>query len=135
MESQKNNLDISAVYSQRYETFRHLDKLRWQMLQLAIASGAIATTVFSKPHTGELLWAICGFGILWLLIGFSMIRIQSGIKLNNIMLAEVGKQLGDTSIPVLRSRLNSASFIISLFIILVGSFLSLYAICAIAGVC
>ena len=33
--------DYAEVYRQRYETFRHLDRLRWQMLQIAVGIGSV----------------------------------------------------------------------------------------------
>jgi hypothetical protein len=30
------------IYKQRYETYRHLDKLRWQILQIVVAVGSAA---------------------------------------------------------------------------------------------
>ena len=29
------------IYKQRYETFRYLDRLRWQMLQIAVIVGSL----------------------------------------------------------------------------------------------
>ena len=29
------------IYKQRYETFRYLDRLRWQMLQIAVGTGSL----------------------------------------------------------------------------------------------
>ena len=41
------------IYRQRYETYRHFDKLRWQMLQILVAI-ASATALLLRYTTGTL---------------------------------------------------------------------------------
>ena len=40
--AEQENIEI---YRQRYETFRHLDKLRWQMLQILVAIGSLNCSI------------------------------------------------------------------------------------------
>ena len=43
------------IYRQRYETFRHFDKLRWQMLQILVAV-ASATALLLRSTTDPIEW-------------------------------------------------------------------------------
>ena len=36
------------IYKQRYETYRHLDRLRWQMLQIAVGVGSLRILAFAR---------------------------------------------------------------------------------------
>ena len=33
--------DELEIYRQRYETYRHLDRLRWLMLQIVVGAGSL----------------------------------------------------------------------------------------------
>jgi hypothetical protein len=88
------------IYQQRYETFRHLDKLRWQSPAIALAGGS-ALLGLSKPQGASLppWWAILVFGVLCALSSLLIIRVRSGIRANRKVLARVAEQLGDDLIP------------------------------------
>lgn len=87
------------VYRQRYETFRHLDKLRWQMLQIVVAVLSAAALVYrSSPDGLE--------GPFRALIGLALVtvavvswRISAGLAANGTVLREVGARVSDTAIP------------------------------------
>lgn len=50
------------VYRQRYETWRHLDKLSWQLVQFLIAIGsAAAITIRVIPNAID--------GLFWIFMG------------------------------------------------------------------
>ncbi|MCY3996752.1 MAG: hypothetical protein OXF07_11460 [Rhodobacter sp.] len=55
MESAEASESDLEIYRQRYETFRHLDRLRLQMLQILVAVGT-ATTLVLKATSGPPEW-------------------------------------------------------------------------------
>lgn len=95
MTDERVHIDLAEVYKQRYETFRHLDKLRWQMVQIAAptVAGILAVGV-QQSLTG--LWSVWAtIGSVLTVLGISMDRINRGIVKNNVSLAEAAKSVGD----------------------------------------
>ena len=117
--------DITAsknleIYSQRYETFRHLDKLRWQMLQLLIAVGS-ATALVLRSTSGSLEWwfyALLGAALVTL--AFVMQRIGSGIRTNANALRKVGKAIGDSGIPDVSNKWKSVAHWLAIAVMVLG---------------
>ena len=46
------------VYKQRYETFRHLDRLRWQMLQISVAVAPLIIAFGARTDAGPVWWVM-----------------------------------------------------------------------------
>lgn len=108
------------IYKQRYETFRHLDKLRWQMLQIAIAAGSIVLALGKDGSTKPGWWTWATVGMILLILGFAMGRIGHGIKKNGKVLRSVGNAIGDIDIPRESSNFKSSSFWIMVIMIVAG---------------
>lgn len=109
----------TEIYNQRYETFRHLDGLRWQMLQLGV--GAPAIVVAFGNGSGQTDWWLWGcVGLVLIFCGIAMIRIGAGIQSNAVVLSEAGSKIGDDGIPVPSNRLGSVSFWIAVTMVLIG---------------
>ncbi|MEM9592428.1 MAG: hypothetical protein AAF967_14040 [Pseudomonadota bacterium] len=108
------------IYIQRYETFRHLDKLRWQMLQLLIAV-ASATALVRRSIPGELEWwfyALLGAALATL--AFVMLRIGGGIRTNSIALREAGNAIGDSSLPDVSNKWKSVAHWLAIVVLILG---------------
>ena len=116
--------DYKTIYEQRYATYRHLDKLRWFVFQIAI-SVIVGILVFKTSEHGS---SILPIGILLLLSGVLMTKINNGIDKNNTVLHDVGIEIGDRSIPVRKEydKYKSASFLISYGLIAIGVFMLFY---------
>ncbi|MEM1141434.1 MAG: hypothetical protein AAGI88_02525 [Pseudomonadota bacterium] len=111
---------MQEVYKERYATYRHLDQLRWQMLQLAVAAGSAVLAfadVVSETAAGW-KWAVAGS--IFLILGIAMLRIGAGIVSNAKVLREVGKEIGDVWIPQPSPYVQSVSFWIALAITVFG---------------
>ena len=54
--------DYLEIYKQRYETFRHLDRLQWQMLQIAVGAASVILVVLAR-NDSELEWWM--FTVFW----------------------------------------------------------------------
>jgi len=108
------------IYRQRYETFRHLDKLRWQMLQIAIATGSVVLAFGKGISTKPEWWAWAVVGVILLILGVSMVRIGNGVRKNGEILRNVGNEIGDVNIPKQLSNWSSVSFWIAITMIIVG---------------
>ncbi|MFC1720733.1 hypothetical protein ACFL0K_00555 [Patescibacteria group bacterium] len=119
--SNKTVTEQLEIYKQRYETFRHLDKLRWQMLQIAIATGSVILTFGKSDSTAEPGWWIWAtVGMVLLILGFAMMRISNGIKKNGENLRRVGDIIGDVNIPKSSPGLSNISFWIETIMITMG---------------
>ena len=117
----------SEIYTQRYETFRHLDKLRWQMLQLLVAV-ASATALVLRSTTGPMEWwffAPLGFALL--MIAFVMLRVGEAIRRNTEVLAQAAEAVGDHSIPDTSDKWKSVAYWLAIFVIFLGVGLLLYS--------
>ena len=116
------------IYRQRYETFRHFDKLRWQMLQILVAI-ASATALLLRYTAGTLeWWFFCLLGTSLLIIGFVMIRIGHGIRANNKVLKKAAKTIGDKRIPTVSNLWKSVAHWISVLVMALGAFLLITSI-------
>lgn len=111
------------IYNQRYETFRHLDKLRWQMLQLLIAI-ASATALVLRSTSGEIEWwfyLLLGFALVTL--SFVMLRIGSGIRKNAVALKSAAEAIGDDGMPDVSNEWKSIAHWIAVLVMGLGAFL------------
>ncbi len=108
------------IYRQRYETFRHLDKLRWQMLQIAIATGSVVLAFGTSTSTRPEWWTWAAVGVILLILGIAMIRIGNGVRKNGEALRNAGNTIGDTNIPKQLSNSRSVSFWIAITMIIIG---------------
>lgn len=109
------------IYKQRYETFRHLDRLRWQMVQLTIAIFT-ATALVVRVSSGDLEWwfeGALGLGLMGL--SFSMFKISKGLIANQIVLKDAAKTVGDCGIPDLNARTKSVFHWISISVGVAGA--------------
>ncbi len=115
--------DNVEIYRQRYETFRHFDKLRWQMLQILVAV-ASATALLLRSSTGTIeWWFFCLLGASLLIIGFVMIRIGHGINANASVLKKAADAIGDDGVPVTLNQWKSVAHWIAVSVMVVGAFL------------
>ena len=109
------------IYRQRYETYRHFDKLRWQMLQILVAI-ASATALLLRYTTGALeWWFFCLLGASLLIIGFVMMRISDGIRANNKVLKKAAEAIGDNGIPAMLNPWKSVAHWISVLVVVLGA--------------
>ena len=116
------------IYRQRYETYRHFDKLRWQMLQILVAV-ASATALLLRYTVGTLdWWFFCFLGTSLLIIGLVMIRISDGIRANNKVLKKAAEAIGDNGIPAMLNPWKSVAHWISVLVIALGAFLLITSI-------
>ena len=67
------------IYKQRYETFRYLDRLRWQMLQIAVIVGSLILA-YGKDESEPARWVLAVVGALLTILGSTMLKIRHGIK-------------------------------------------------------
>ena len=107
------------IYKQRYETFRYLDRLRWQMLQIAVIVGSLILA--SGTEKSEIArWVFVVAGVLFTIFGITMLKIRHGINKNNQVLRNAAVQVGDTEIPDAANWWKSAGWWISFSLIVLG---------------
>lgn len=110
------------VYRQKYETYRHLDRLRWQTPAILFAAAAIIGVTTEKgdsPSWWVLLLFATFSGCCWYL----MRRIRGTINRNTTVLQEVGEYIGDDQIPPPPGR-RGAAYLFE-FVILVVTLIAL----------
>ena len=107
------------IYKQRYETYRHLDRLRWQILQIAVGVGTL-TLAFAREDYSPAWWVLTIVGLMLLLFAVTILRIKNGVDRNNEVLKSVASVVGDTGIPPVSKWRNSISFWIPMFLIACG---------------
>ena len=107
------------IYKQRYETFRYLDRLRWQMLQIVMILGPLSLA-YVKAESESVLWVFAVVGVLFVISGATMFKIKHGVDMNNKVLREVASKIGDNNIPPKSKLWFSFGFIVPLTLILLG---------------
>lgn len=112
-EQNQNNREI---YRQKYENFRHFDKLRWQMpgIALAIGAGVVAVAVRqgTPPPYVPVILVLMGLGTS--VCAYAMHRIRFRLEENREALRKVGLQIGDTHVHGPEAR--SATRALELFL-------------------
>ncbi len=110
-----NKFDLE-IYKQRYETFRHLDRLRWYMLQLLIAVGsAFAIAIRVTSHAPE-WWLYLTLSLALGFVSWASVSINNGIRSNGIILKKSADAIGDTGIPCTENPLKSSAHWLAFFI-------------------
>ena len=107
------------IYRQRYETYRHLDRLRWQMLQIAVG-GSSLILAFARGDSNADRWVLAVAGFLLIMFGLVMIRIGHGINRNGEVLSKAASVVGDAGIPSTSKWWKSISFWIACVLVLSG---------------
>ena len=107
------------IYKQRYETFRYLDRLRWQMLQIAVIVGSLILA-YGKDGSEPARWVFAVVGALLMIFGSTMLKIRHGINMNNQVLHKAATRVGDTEIPPVSKWWKSIGWWISLALIGLG---------------
>ncbi len=110
------------VYKQKYENFRHFDKLRWQApgIALAIAAGVVAFSAREGTSPRMLSILLLVLGTLTCLCAFTMWRIGAQLEANREILDKAAKLVGDNDIPGRTRFFRSATWYFQLFLWLVG---------------
>lgn len=109
------------IYRQRYEVFRHLDTLRWQLFQTAIATAGIVMALGKDSIAAGSTWFWGAIALIFISIGGGKLRINYGANSNNRMLKEVAEKIGDNKIPVRENWYNGVSNYTAITMVLVGT--------------
>lgn len=115
-----DSIAAQQIYQQRYETYRHLDRLRWQMFQIAVATGSVVLAFGKGSGSTPDWWVIAAVGVLFASFGIVMERIRCGISKNGDILRAAAEVIGDTGIPVASSGMKNVSFLIAITLIALG---------------
>jgi len=111
-----------------------LDRLRWLMFQIAVATGggvlALARNGGSPP-----VWAWIAVAVILLSAGVAMIQINNGLRKNGEVLREFGRQIGDDQIPVPGENgcHKSIGCVIAWFMVAAGIGILAFLICIYGG--
>jgi len=117
MENQKE----IEIYRQRFETFRHLDRLRWQMLQILIGIGSVSALVGRASTEPAKWWFFAVIGIALLLLAFIMSKINNGIRMNSVALKTAATKIDDFPIPDVSRKWKTSSHWIAVIVFVSGA--------------
>lgn len=109
------------IYRQRYETYRHLDKLRWQMLQISVAVAPLVLAFSVRNNQPPPIWSWVAIGIFLLITGWVMERIRTGVNKNATVLKKYSEILGDADQPDINGWKTSSAFWTSFALRAVGA--------------
>ena len=115
------------IYIQRYETFRHLDKMRYHAQNITILLGTLFAGYAAQLKGDYHPAAGLVTGLIIISFGFTMRRITKGIVSNSIVLKEIGDKIGDTRLPIASAGWNTANFWTSSLTLLIGTALAAYS--------
>lgn len=118
---------VLEIYRQRYATFRHLDRLRWQLPLLPTLGGSsIAWASATNGSVSPVWWVILGW--MFFIIGAVMEKMRKGLDKNNEVLRVVADQIGDKCIPPESKPWRSTAGLIARSLIILGVIYSIIAI-------
>ncbi len=115
------------IYVQRYETFRHLDSMRYQVQNISILLGSLFLG-YAANEGGDyppLIGIVAG--LILISFGFTMRRITDGIIGNSKVLYEFGQKVGDSNLPIASNDWKTANFWTSTITIVVGVSLAVWS--------
>lgn len=107
------------IYRQKYEVFRHFDRLRWQLPTIALPAGGAVLGLATDDLGWPDWWALILFGFMSSLVGFAIFRIRKGIHKNHDCILEIASQIGDYSVLKLKKRFG-ATWWFALFMLILG---------------
>ena len=107
------------IYKQRYDTYRHLDRLRWQIFQIAVGAGTL-TLAFARGTDKPDWWVLTIVGCMLCIFGIVMLRIGHGIKNNGEILRRIARELGDDFVPEVNKWWKSVSQWVAVTLIVSG---------------
>jgi hypothetical protein len=109
----ENSVDI---YKERYATWRHLDQLRYKLVQLNAAFfSALIVLGRSVLISANLHEWLLGLGLISLFNFLILMKINSAIQANGKILRKHGALIGDTDIPSVSGKNLSVFFAIQVF--------------------
>jgi len=112
--------NAAEIYRQRFETFRHLNQLRGQMLRIAVGVGSLALALGSSAKAAPAGWVIQIGGIVLIVLAAIIEQINESMRANHKVLNLVGKVVGDTTIPATFRRSTSVAFWVVVLLGLLG---------------
>lgn len=121
-----NSFDFKEVYQQRYETYRHLDRLRWQMMQIGVTAASVIFAFSSEKESTLEVWTWLGVGIVLIFSATAMLKISNGISANAKMLKIAGEHLGDSHLLESPRRRGSVAFWIAITMLSAGVMATFY---------
>ncbi len=98
-------------YRQRYETWRHLDKIRYQIIQLAIGMGGAIALVIRATGTDIPFWLLTILAIIFFLLWMVLSKVNLAIRKNGASLQKYGEEVGDDDLPDVSQKDRSAVFL------------------------
>ena len=118
------------VYRQRYETWRHLDKVRYQLIQVAVAAGA-ALAIFVQANDGEAYpLALIIFAGVLLLLWKILAKVNDAIVSNGAALKDFGNAVGDDRLPDVSKRVKSVFYYTEWILFFAGAIVGIWGLVA-----
>lgn len=98
------------LYRQRYETWRHLDRLRYSTIQITVGGAGAVIAALEILQSKPAIWIWFAFAIFLFVQWKSLGKINDAIIANGAALSEYGRQIGDDKIPNTSERIKSVFY-------------------------
>ncbi|NKB26396.1 MAG: hypothetical protein GKR99_02070 [Rhodobacteraceae bacterium] len=99
-------------YRQRYETWRHLDKIRYQIIQASIALLAAGAVVINFSDNSLPFWFFLIVGLAAMMFWKVLYKVNDAIIGNGQALRDYGAAIGDEDLPDVSDRKASVFYYI-----------------------
>lgn len=117
-----------SIYNQRYETWRHLDKIRYQLIQLSIAICSASALTIKVSEGAVPAWLLFTLSVVSLALWKVMSKVNWGIVKNGQALKTYGAAIGDDLLPEVADRDRSVFFYIELAYLAIGLALLIWGV-------
>lgn len=105
-------MDENALecYRQRYETWRHLDGLRYRTIQMGIGAFGAVVAADGIADAKPLPWVWLALSVFLFLQWQVLTKVNDGIVANGNALRRFGEDVGDTDLPNTSNRKGSVFY-------------------------
>jgi hypothetical protein len=107
-------------YRQRYETWRHLDRLRYVIVQVAVGGIAGLGALIESSDTKMPVWAWFALATFVFFQSKILSKINDGIEANGKALRDFGQEVGDDKLPDTSNRATSIFYYIEWALLLIA---------------
>ncbi len=121
-------------YGQRYETWRHLDGLRYQTIQVSLGVFGLAAAFLQADIAVPHSWLMMVTSVIILAQWKLLTKLNDAIVANGIALNQFASEIGDNLVPDVSNRAKSffywlevAFLVIGISLLLIGSIVFFWA--------
>lgn len=120
-------------YRQRYENWRHLDRLRYVVIEVTLGALVASAAIIEALKAGLPMWSWLAISIFLFLQSKVLAKIDDGIVANGEALKRYADEVGDTLVPSTLERRNSIFYYIEWILLALSALTFLFWILKFLG--